>query len=78
MHIGRGMIMCRQDYDLGYYEGVRNILQMVLKMNNNTAALLEAIKEELIDAEKCMDETKRKEDEEMALDELDQNPYDMG
>ena len=42
--------MTVQDYDLGYYEGVRNILQMVLRMNNNTEALLEAIQLELDDA----------------------------
>jgi hypothetical protein len=52
-----GIEMSTQDYDLGYYEGVRNILQMVLRLNHNTTALLEAIKEELVDAENCMDET---------------------
>ena len=77
MHIG-GRRMNVQDYDIGYYEGVRNILQMVLRLNHNTTFMIDAIKEELIDAEKCMDESKRKEDDEMYLDELDQNPYDMG
>ena len=70
--------MSTQDYDLGYYEGVRNILQMVLRMNANTAALLEAIKLELEDAKDCMDDSKKDEDYQMSLDELDQNPYGMG
>lgn len=45
------------DYDLGYFEGVRNILMIVLRMNNNTEELLKAIKNELADAERCMEET---------------------
>ena len=67
-----------QDYDLGYYEGVRNILQMVLRMNNNTEALLEAIKLELADAKDCLDDSRKDADYEMELDNIEQNPYDMG
>ena len=70
--------MNTQDYDLGYYEGVRNILQMVLRMNANTAALLEAIKLELADAKDCLDDSRKDAEYEMAIDNSEQNPYDMG
>ena len=70
--------MSVQDYDLGYYEGVRNILQMVLRMNHNTAALLEAIKLELEDAKDCLDDSKKDEDYQMELDNIEQNPHGMG
>ena len=70
--------MTTADYDIGYFEGVRNILMMVLRMNHNTEELLKAIKNELADAERCMDETKLDEDYQMELDENDQNPYGMG
>ena len=49
--------MSTADYDLGYYEGVRNALMIALRMNYDTDEMLKAIKEELADAEKCMDET---------------------
>ena len=45
------------EYDLGYYEGVRNALMIALRINNNTEEMLKAMKEELADAEKCMDES---------------------
>jgi hypothetical protein len=53
--------MTVQDYDLGYYEGVRNILQIVLRMNSNTEALLQEIRRELEDAKDCMDDSKKDE-----------------
>ena len=53
--------MSVQDYALGYYEGVRNILTIVLRMNHNTASMLEAIKLELEDAKDCMEDSKKDE-----------------
>jgi|APSaa5957512493_1039668.scaffolds.fasta_scaffold261903_2 hypothetical protein len=74
--------MSEQDFDSGYYEGIRDALNLLLIMHMEGATLPE-IRERLVNMRANAKVTvefhdEADEDYQMELDEKDQNPYGMG